>query len=1595
MKANKNLQRLLSILLSGAMIASAPMSAWADDFTDAAAQVESVQTEENTQDEVQQDAADADAADAVADTAEDAALQEDTQDDLWEETPEELETPEDQSQAEEPGDDSAAGFTDGDQAALSAGDTTEGTTDSSEKPAFKTIKFAWKNDDGEYVPIEPVVDGDKEYTIIVPDTEYSYYVYVELANSNDVAKYNTKYWGNMTARPLTNGDWTGISAPGGGVSTGEDKVFVAGKNMDYLDENDVNYTVHIRRSTSLDTISAVVDGEANDTLRPVFTPTTHDYRMSIPYDAKTIAVTTGPSSIHKTYEVEINGTKVETKYENRKYRATTELPIEWDSNDQMKITLKSIEPDESKNAVSEEYTLTLLCQTKGDTPRIGLQPDNVTAYDTETRTLSVRATASGTLSYQWYKNTENKNEGGTPVENGTGATLEMNGLVDKTDVSYYYCVVTNTTADGQTYSTTSDTAKVTINLDPTPTTVKVSVADGSAVPEGGYKYDSDSTDIVTFKAEAVSRAEDAEITYRWKYAESDDPEDTKYYTMPGTNTGETFTPVLRDGVYYVTCEASCKTPADKYKEFKKVASERFLVTVTATKAVPIKIVTQPVNREYSLGSTVYYGDLSVTPDYSDPLLGKMTGQWYVSDQKDGPFTAIEGATDYTNYSRYKTDEVGVKWYYCELTNTITTRAGETLTATTKSDVVSVTVYEGKKMDGLEGMGTESDPYLLGTTEDISTLADYVNNQKVDFTDRFFKITADITLPENWTPIGTSTTGFNGTIDGDGHLLTVPKGEKCLFGITHGATLKNLDIYGEQIASAGVVEHYNIGTTINCDRVTLKSGTQTLESGFLGGYASGSNAVNLTNCTVEAGVIIGYDKKQSHIGSFGGEYNGYMLNCVSHATVYGVDYVGGICGNKGQTMGSYSLQYCIFDGTVEASGNYAGGISGGGYGGTNFGLDSAPNTPAVTIKNCYASGTVTGKNYVGGILGAEPGIVQCWPNGKGYIQYNKFTGTVTATDGTYVGGIVGYIHGLDKYMYINDNLYDCNAAKGIGFIKYIDTSCENPTEIEGIGYYSTKGGIPEKLPQGIAGVERADHNRTDDPMGADADKLAKSATKDEIGEAPIGQRVIMDLELSGDYKTTFYLGHDLDLTGMKITAKYNDGTTEDVPLDKVEITGYDKNVRGTQELKLEYNKFVKTLNVKVLKRTDGKISVTFSLLGDSIHDSDEDNTYHTLHAGNLDTWIEAKTYEVDANATVYDVFRQVLTENEYTWRNTAGNYVEGITPKGSDKELAEFTNGKFSGWMYTLNGVHPDLSVIQQYLEDNDVIVFHYTDYYPAEHEHKPAAAWSSDATGHWHECLDNWCPAVDNTEKDSYAEHTFDEGKITKKATYKADGVKTYTCTVCGYEKTESVPKLKCTKHTYTWKTTTKATVFKPAVQTGTCSKCGAKTTRSYGKKLTPTLKLNTTKFTLKVKQSTSKVKVTGLANGDSVKSWTSSNKSVAAVNSKGVITAGSRTGKAKITVTLKSGKKGYITVTVQKSVVKTVKITGVKSALTLTKGKSTTLKPVLSPFTAGEKITYASSNKNVAAVNSKGVITAKKKGTAVITVKSGTKKVTCKVTVK
>ena len=250
----------------------------------------------------------------------------------------------------------------------------------------------------------------------------------------------------------------------------------------------------------------------------------------------------------------------------------------------------------------------------------------------------------------------------------------------------------------------------------------------------------------------------------------------------------------------------------------------------------------------------------------------------------------------------------------------------------------------------------------------------------------------------------------------------------------------------------------------------------------------------------------------------------------------------------------------------------------------------------------------------------------------------------------------------------------------------------------------------------------------------------------------------------------------------------------------------------------------------------------------------------------------------------------------------------------------------------------------------------------------------------------------DVTLSNPLGEHSWDEGKVTKKATCTEDGEKTYTCTVCKTTKTESIAKTN--DHKYTWKTIAKATVFAPAKQQGTCSVCGKKVTRNYGKKLTATVKLNATGIRLQYKHSTNKIKVK-MANGDSVKSWTSSNKRIVTVNNKGVITAGTISGTAKVTVTLKSGKKASLVVKVQPTKVITTKIFGLRSSETLKVGQKLALKPVLGPVTSQDGITYTFSNRDVAVVNRNGVITARNKGTAKITVRSGRETFVIKVTVK
>ena len=1098
---------------------------------------------------------------------------------------------------------------------------------------------------------------------------------------------------------------------------------------------------------------------------------------------------------------------------------------------------------------------------------------------------------------------------------------------------------------------------------------------------------------------SVLQENEGKLSYQW-YVSSSASSDIKDYDKIENAVENSYTINTTQPQYYryYRCLVSYEINTHLYTATSNVFSARVYPHV-ADKPV---ILQQPKDTTYVKGIPITE-KLEIVVQKSNEFGVKTEYQWYqnrVNSTQDG--ILISGATENT-YSP------GITYYYCKVkTNILAYINGDGVKISSEeicSDIACVTVTEAPLP--WEGNGSESSPYLLKTASDVEALRDKVNTEGFSFENTYFQLTEDITLPTGWKPIGVTKDGrkdlkngenlnaFSGIFDGNNHTVIIPEGGLPLFGYVRNTRIRNLNIYGKKIAGYGLVNNFEgvglSGMAVEIDNVTLKSGSSTLKSGLLGAnktmspYAGCSSAFEATvrNCTIEKDVVIGYDRNENEIGAIAGRMQGTVEDCVSYAIVYGTSYVGGIIGTRDNAMGNCSVIGCKFYGTVEASGEVAGGIVGGGYDNS-----TAPNGCKITINSCSSEGSITGSDKVGGILGGDLYVAQTWNNCTYTFKNNSFTGKVQATkaDAAYVGGIIGFYDSLNRIDDITNNYYakDCGADKGIGFVRYIDTNCLTHETASGATYVNT-----EKETTSCPKVEgcgwQTGYNRTDDPLGADQEKLVSTE----------GLRVYVDsLELTGDYRTEFYLGEDLDLSGMKVVAVISDGTRQELSLTDLTIEGYNKDKRGEQKLKISYKEAFVELTVRVLKKDAGTITVSFTLLGDSVHGSAKENQEHTLRKGNLETWIAAKDYTIDGNANVLELLKEVLAKNGMSCRTLRDEtYIAGITKDG--QELAEFSNGQNSGWMYTLNGIHPDLGVKEQYLEDGDEIVFHYTDDYTLEHDHVWDSKWNFDKDAHWHECVAMYgkCDITDNTKKGGYQKHSYGKGKQIKAATYKTTGLMRYTCQVCGYEKTETIPVIAHT-HKYTWKTTAKATVFRPAKQEGTCSLCGKKQTRNYGSKLKAAIKLNVSSLILRRKQATTKVKVS-MAYGDSIKSWASSNKKIVTVDKNGKIKAGTKTGTAKITVTLKSGKKATLKVKVQTAKVKTTKISGLKKKLTIKKGKSVTLKPVVSPITSQEKVTYRSSNKKIATVSSKGVVKGRRKGTVTITVKSGkvTKKI--KITVK
>ena len=137
---------------------------------------------------------------------------------------------------------------------------------------------------------------------------------------------------------------------------------------------------------------------------------------------------------------------------------------------------------------------------------------------------------------------------------------------------------------------------------------------------------------------------------------------------------------------------------------------------------------------------------------------------------------------------------------------------------------------------------------------------------------------------------------------------------------------------------------------------------------------------------------------------------------------------------------------------------------------------------------------------------------------------------------------------------------------------------------------------------------------------------------------------------------------------------------------------------------------------------GDIEVTFRLIGALEATQDVDLTKDS-YLPEYVTWVPTKTYALQENATVYDLFTEAMSDAGLRYIGAESNYVSTIYAPSclGSYALSEFTNGKKSGWMYTVNGTHPNQGLKNWTLNDNDVVVWHYVNDYSHE-----VADWFND-----------------------------------------------------------------------------------------------------------------------------------------------------------------------------------------------------------------------------------------------------------------------------
>jgi len=250
-------------------------------------------------------------------------------------------------------------------------------------------------------------------------------------------------------------------------------------------------------------------------------------------------------------------------------------------------------------------------------------------------------------------------------------------------------------------------------------------------------------------------------------------------------------------------------------------------------------------------------------------------------------------------------------------------------------------------DYLSGDGTEENPYIIETKEQLDTFSLVVNFGR-DYSGKHLKLGNDITINNTtdwqswneettgltqWTAIGgTSSPSFQGTFDGDGHVISgvyINSGSdyQGLFSSNSG-TIKNLGVVASYIKGGsyvGGLVGYNSGTITNSYATGNVAGTR-----LVGGLV-GNNSGTITN-SYATGNVAGtgdYDVVGTgdYVGGLVGINGGTITNSYATGNVSGTSHVGGLAGDGGTITNSYAT------GNVAGTGDYVGGLVGSSYYGT--------------------------------------------------------------------------------------------------------------------------------------------------------------------------------------------------------------------------------------------------------------------------------------------------------------------------------------------------------------------------------------------------------------------------------------------------------------------------------------------------------------------------------------------------------------------------------------------------------------------------------------------------------------------------------------